>query len=158
VDDLDEVRLIIEELHGGLDKLPYHVFLGVREDEAGDTLRVAFHGRAQKFHPDHFYNHDDKELRGRIYAVYKRITEAYRVLSNPDDRRRYEEQRRRGGGVRLEPSRGEAAITDPRARRFYEMALEAEKRGDANGMKLNLELARQMAPGNPLIEQKIRGT
>jgi curved DNA-binding protein CbpA len=158
VDELDEVRLIIEELHGGLDTLPYHVFLGVREDCDGDALRAAFHQRAQKFHPDRFHSLGDQELRARVYEVYKRITEAYRVLGNPEDRRRYDEQRRGGGGVRLPPQRAVTEESIPAAaRRFYKAALEAEQQGDQKSARLNLELARQMAPGNPLIEQKLKG-
>lgn len=162
MDDLAELRLIVDELYAGLDVLPYHVFLGVARDADGDALRAAFHHRAQQFHPDRFYSHSDEELRRRVYAVYKRITEAYRVLGDPEARRQYEEQRKQGA-IRLDAKerpagtlkRPEDAVTDPNARKYYTLALDAERRGDARGAKLNLQLALQLDPKNPLLLEKL---
>jgi curved DNA-binding protein CbpA len=163
MDELDEVRLIIEELHAGLDTLPYHVFLGVPPDAAGDTLRDAFHARAQTFHPDRFHGMEDDELRDRIYAVFKRITEAYRVLGNDQTRAEYESQRK-AGAARLDPTRRPAAqkspedsVTEPRARKYYQMALAAEKAGDMKSARLNISLALQLQPESDVLKDKNDG-
>lgn len=162
--DLDELKLILDELHAGLDVLPYHVYLGVAPDCAGDQLRQAFHHRAQRFHPDRFYSHPSAELRARVYAVYKRITEAYRVLGDAELRRAYEEQRRNAPApvVRLDraPRRPSGPIRleetlQPQAKKYYQMALDSERRGDAKGAKLNLQLALQLAPQHPLLLEKM---
>src|SRR5688500_16236611 len=100
-DELFELKLVVEELYNGLETYQYHVFLGVDPDLRGDALRNAFHRRATQFHPDQYYSLPDQELRQKIYAVYKRITEAYRVLSDPETRRRWDQQRARGA-LRLE--------------------------------------------------------
>lgn len=162
-DDLAELRLIVDELHAGLDRHPYHVFLGVSETATGDELRTAFHARAALLHPDRFFELEDAALRDRIYAVYKRVTEAYRVLGDPESRRQYEAQRKQGK-VRLEAGerktgpvlrRPEDAVTHPMAKKYYTLALEAERRGDAKGAKLNFQLALQMEPGNPVLKEKL---
>jgi curved DNA-binding protein CbpA len=164
VDELDEIRLVIEELHAGLDTLPYHVFLGVAEDARGDELRDAYHRRAQTFHPDRFYSLGDPALRSKVYAVFKRITEAYRVLGNPESRRAYLEQRGQGA-VRLDPlstsrrpavrARPEDAIAHPGARKYYLLALAAERDGDVASARVNLRLALQLAPGDEVIRSKL---
>ena len=161
-DDLTVVRLVTEELHSGLETLPYHVFLGVLEHTQGDELRTAFHARAQLLHPDQFYELDDAELRAKIYAVYKRVTEAYRVLSDPKERAQYEAQRK-GGAVRIDRStrtvstlkRPEDAITNPQAKKYFLLAIEQERRGDRKGARLNLQLALQMDPANPVLKERL---
>jgi curved DNA-binding protein CbpA len=161
IDDLKDVRLLVAELHAALDSAPYHVFLGVDERAAGDDLRRAFHARAQLLHPDRFYDIDDDELRGRIYAVYKRITEAYRVLGDPTTRKKYEEQRARGGvrfdAVERAPAlkRPEDAVSHPAAKKYFLLALDAERRGDQKSARLNLQLALQMDPGNSVLKERL---
>jgi curved DNA-binding protein CbpA len=160
--DLTEVRLIADELYAGLDSMPYHVFLGVSEDARGDELRAAFHARAQLLHPDQYYQLDDNELKKRIYKVYMRITEAYRVLSDPHDRKYYEEQRR-FGAIRIDQTtrpvslvkRPEDAILNPQAKKYFLLAVEAERRGDHKGARLNLQLASQMDPTNTVIKERL---
>jgi DnaJ-class molecular chaperone len=159
-DSLAVVRLVVDELYAGLDSAPYHVFLGVLEQAAGDELRTAFHARAQLLHPDQFFELEDAELKARIYAVYKRVTEAYRVLGDPEQRKLYEAQRQTGA-VRLDKTtrqvatirRPEDAITSPQARKYFLLAVETERRGDRKGARLNLQLALQMEPANPVLKE-----
>jgi DnaJ-class molecular chaperone len=159
----EEDRRTIEELWSGLETQPYHVFLGVTEEAAGDDLRAAFHERAARFHPDRWYTGVDDETRGKVYAVYKRITEAYRVLSTPDARRQYLAQRQAGAN-RLDPSatdrqigpkRPEDAVKNPAAKKYYLMALDAERRKDDRSAKLNLNLALQLDPDNEHLRAKL---
>jgi curved DNA-binding protein CbpA len=159
-EDLAELETVIDALYRGLDILAYHVFLGVDESCAGDDLRTAFHTRAADFHPDRFYADADAELRAKVYAVYKRITEAYRVLSDPETRRAYDEQRKEGA-VRYVPRERAAAARrpeeslSPAAKRYWTMALDAERRGDLKGAKLNVQLALQLDPDSALLKEKM---
>ena len=161
--DIEVVRLIADELYAGLDTLPYHVFLGVPESTKGDELRAAFHARAQLLHPDQFYELADTELKMRIYRVYMRITEAYRVLADPAERAQYEQQRAADGAIRIDKTtrpvatikRPEDAILNPQAKKYYLLASEAERRGDRKGARLNLQLAMQMDPTNPVIKERL---
>jgi curved DNA-binding protein CbpA len=162
VPDLTVVRLVADELYAGLDHLPYHVFLGVLESTKGDELRTAFHARAQLLHPDQFYELDDQELKARIYKVYMRVTEAYRVLSDPKERAQYEAQRKEGA-IRIDKTtrpvatvkRPEDAILNPQAKKYFLLAADAERRGDRKGARLNLQLAQQMDPVNPVIKERL---
>ena len=161
-DDLTVVRLIADELFAGLDTLPYHVFLGVHENTQGDELRAAFHARAQLLHPDQYYELDDAELKTRIYKVYMRVTEAYRVLSDPKERSQYESQRK-DGAIRIDKTtrpvstvkRPEDAILNQQAKKYFLLAADAERRGDRKGARLNLQLALQMEPANPVLKERL---
>jgi curved DNA-binding protein CbpA len=158
-DELFELRLVVDELYDGLATYPYHVFLGVDPDLRGDALRTAFHRRAAQFHPDQYYSLPDAALREKIYAVYKRITEAYRVLSDPETRRRWEQQRARGA-LRLESTgrfrswRPEEGLSEP-ARKYYILAADAERRGDVKNARFNLQLAIQFDPDNSFLQDKL---
>jgi len=157
------VRLIADELYAGLDTLPYHVFLGVLETTQGDELRTAFHGRAQLLHPDQYYELEDADLKARIYKVYMRVTEAYRVLSDSYERKQYEQQRKDTGAIRIDKTtrpvqtvkRPEDGILNPQAKKYYLLAAEAERRGDRKGARLNLQLALQMDPTNPVLKERL---
>ena len=158
-DDLFELRLVVDELYAGLDAYPYHVFLGVDPGLRGDALRQAFHRRAAQLHPDRYYALDDHELKRKIYAVYKRVTEAYRVLSDPEARRRWEEQHAQGA-TRLRATgrfkiwRPEDGLSDP-AKKYYALAMEAARRGDLKNVRFNLGLALQFDPDRTYLREKL---
>lgn len=158
-DELFELRLVVEELWKGLETYQYHVFLGVDADLRGDALQTAFHRRAQQFHPDQYYSLADEALKKKIYAVYKRITEAYRVLSDPDTRRRWDEQRAKGAlrltnTGRFRSWRPEEGLSEP-ARKYYALAVDAERRGDLKNFRFNLQLALQFDPESAFLKEKL---
>lgn len=68
----------------------YHV-LGVPEKASADDIKKSYRKLAKKYHPD--ANPDDPGAADR----FKEISEAYRVLSDADQRKKYDELRRYGG-------------------------------------------------------------
>jgi len=63
---------------------PYKI-LGVKRDSSLQAIRKAYKGLARKYHPD--VNPGDKAAEER----FKRITEAYGILSDPEKRRAYDQ-------------------------------------------------------------------
>jgi molecular chaperone DnaJ len=61
----------------------YYEVLGVSRDASADEIKKAFRGRARDVHPD-TSDHDDAEER------FKRLNEAYEVLSDPEKRATYD--------------------------------------------------------------------
>ena len=61
----------------------YYVELGIPHDASTDAVRVAFRRLAKQWHPD-LSKASDAE------ATFKRINEAYQVLSDSDERERYD--------------------------------------------------------------------
>src|SRR5512136_966116 len=72
-----------------LDTRSYYEVLGVSPDAPQELIRRAFHRRAQQLHPDR-HRETPEPVRGQVYALFKRMTEAYRVLLDPDSRRAYD--------------------------------------------------------------------
>ena len=78
----------------------YYSELGVSRDADEKQIKQAYRRLARKCHPD--LNPDDKTAEGR----FKRVNEAYEVLSDPDSRKKYD---RYGPGWRDVERMGDAA-------------------------------------------------
>lgn len=75
--------------------MDFYVILGVERDASRNDLERAYTRLARRYHPD--LNPGDSEAA----AFYRRATEAYETLSNPDRRRAYDT----GGTARAAPPR-----------------------------------------------------
>src|SRR5436190_14866326 len=82
--------LAIRQWLAAIDAISYYDLFRVPPTASFDELRVAFHGFAENFHPDvHRWRHPNEQH--AIGIIYRRGTEAYRVLSDPPMRTRYDE-------------------------------------------------------------------
>ena len=64
---------------------PHYETLGVKPEATQDEIKRSFRAKAKTCHPDHHPGDKEKE------AWFKRLSEAYAVLSDPDTRRHYDE-------------------------------------------------------------------
>jgi curved DNA-binding protein CbpA len=162
----------IRQWLASLDSLSYYELFRVERDAPADSIRDAFHRFAESFHPDvHNWRHPSEQA--GIGYIFKRGTEAYRVLSDPDLRFRYD-QALAGGILRPEslivdlegprakslapggPAGGSGRLSDrvrnPGARPFVLRVEELAKKGDPQQAKLQLVMAMHMDPKNPALE------
>ena len=135
-----------ERLVAGLEELDYYAILSIARNADYIEVRARFHECAQRYHPDRFLGARFDSDRPKIYALYKRMTEAYRVLSDPDLRLAYDEGLN-GGAVRLNPEiRGRRlsaevrGLTSPFARVYLNAAREKIAREDWQGAVIDTEL------------------
>ncbi len=63
----------------------YYEVLGVRREASADQIKTAYRKLARKFHPD--LNPDDKEAE----ETFKKVQEAYSVLSDAENRKLYDQ-------------------------------------------------------------------
>lgn len=153
-----------------LDSLSYYQLFRVETNVGHDDLRVAFHDFAESFHPDtHQWRHPSEQA--AIGKIYRRGTEAWRVLSDPQLRARYDEALANGINrpenlvVEMNPSRSLAPpsanapnarlidrIKNAGARPFVLRAEELLKKGDPKQAKIQLVMAMHMDKGNPALE------
>jgi curved DNA-binding protein CbpA len=150
-----------------LDDVDYYGLLGVPPDASIDAIKVGFRAFARRFHPDRFAGQPDHVAEAT--SVYRRATEAYRVLTNPEQRRHYDEQRAQGR-TRLDPDAirrsvrpsvrpsgvpGAGETYSARARPFVAQAEQALRAKNYKQAKLNLQIALQHDAQNELLRQKL---
>lgn len=161
---MEDARFVtrIEQIDRDLDRYTYYELFNLPATAMPDEIRRAFHKMALMLHPDRFANHADQSLSERVYRIYKRMTEGYRVLMDPQARRTYDEGLSRGERryapterKRSGPKRPDAEISHPQAKRFFNMALDALRRKDYQGAKMNLQFAKNLAGELPAISEKL---
>jgi len=137
-------------LEDHLDKVDYYTLLGVARDEGAARIRDGFHKFALRFHPDQHM--EDPDGQRRALRIFKRGSEAYRVLLDPVLRARYDDALGRGE-VRLsaeaerQETVREAHVTDEaeeplpaEVQPLFDQAASALARGDLKNAKAFLLL------------------
>ncbi|MCU0664126.1 MAG: DnaJ domain-containing protein [Myxococcota bacterium] len=147
------------KIHGVLDKLDYYRLLGVDRSAGVADVKKAFYAIAAKFHPDRNRAADPK-VQEALYDIFKRLNEAYRVLSESAKRHAYDEGLAEGT-LRLSnesrlasvPKTPEETIKSREARQFYMQAEGALQKNNLLQAELHLKLAKAREPGNKAIEE-----
>jgi hypothetical protein len=153
-----------------LEQLDYFEVMGLEPTASPADIKRAFHHQSRTYHPDRFFQSTDLELRERVHAVYKRVTEAYFVLR--DDSRRKQYLADISGPDRLEKLRftelaeaeakaqvkkevAEQIGTHPKGRQFFQVGVADLEAGRLAAAERNIKLALTYEPTNPLYLQKL---
>lgn len=146
----------VAKLADQIDRLSYYDFLGVTTLADYIGIRDAFYVRAQRFHPDRFVSTEVESVKKAVYAVYKRMTEAYNVLSDPELRVVYD-QALREGQLRLSPElrsrrldADERQVANPFARIYLRSGRRKYDLGDLDGAWIDCELGLSLEETPPL--------
>ena len=130
-----------------LDRLDYYRLLGVKHDAAIPAIKKAYYAIAKKFHPDRNRGADPTVTRA-LYAIYKRINEAYKALID-GDRRKFYDKLLAKGQVRIDqdihhamiPRNPGDTIQTPQARQFYLQARTELEKGNLMQADLHIKVA-----------------
>ncbi len=142
----EDLRDHVLALHAGLASMTYYEFLGVRPSSDYVAIRDAYYDRAQELHPDRFVVLGAGSLQRSAYAVYKRISEAFSVLSDPQLRIAYDESRLRGAHRLDDVARArrrtpqERALSNTFARIYYRAAAEKLRQGLLRAAWIDVQL------------------
>jgi DnaJ-class molecular chaperone len=158
---IDELRAFVEEVHPDLDLYSYYQLLELESGASSADIRAAFYRQAARLHPDRFAGLAEPGLRDKLVAIYARIAEAYKVLSDSRKRAaydagmaqgqmRYQEMEREKKG----PQNPEDAVTKPEAKKFLRLALTAQRAGDFKGAAMNFKFALSYEPSNEWLQQQ----
>ncbi len=133
-----------------LDELDYYALLGVVKSSTHEEIRAAFHQFALLFHPDRYV--DDERRQPEALRVFKRGSEAYRVLTNAVLRARFDKARVDGAlrlsademfsGVDSSTGTVSEIALPPAAQALFDKSVAALERGDLGNAKMHLMLAR----------------
>ena len=160
------IQRFVDQAFAALDQVDYYRVLGVSSAASPDDIRRSYYRLAARLHPDVHGDGVDPQFHIQLTAVYSRVVEAYKVLSNPHRRADYDTALGRGdmrlaAGAKVRPRSAEESISDAKARRFYKLAQTAMNDGDTTSAMMNLKLALSMEPDNEVIQdmlQKITGS
>lgn len=79
----------VEILASTLDSLDYFRLFGLETKATPREVKDAYYRESRLYHPDRFHQLPDEELKARVTAIFKRITEAYVVLRDDAKRAKY---------------------------------------------------------------------
>jgi CheY-like chemotaxis protein len=145
-----------------MDQQDYWSLMSLEMDMDRQALRAAYDRLSLQFHPDRHPRLHGTESEELLHTVYKRIGEAYRVLSDPRKEKRYRKQHS-AGAVRYDDSTrdktGPESIEDlsenMATRRFLKLADTAHTQGDIRTAIQNLRFAHSIESDNDDIAAKL---
>lgn len=89
--DLDEgTRRKILYLHQKLDELTHYQLLEVERRADPRSIKRAYFEISRQYHPDTYFRKELGSYKNRVEDIFKRVTRAYEVLSDPDARKAYD--------------------------------------------------------------------
>ena len=138
----------VSTLAASLDHIDYYRLLGVGQESSADDVKRAYHKAAGIYHPD-AHRVADEQVRACLHKIFKRMSEAYRVLNDHGRRKRYDAQLAKGGTQRLVetkrdqagPKSPDATLKTPAGKRCFMEAIKFMKQKNYGQAKLNLQLA-----------------
>ncbi len=166
-------RVEVETVFSLLDDLDHYRILRLKPGAPTVEVERAFGEQSQSFHPDRFYGIRDPKLTRMVTQVFKRISESYQILKDPELKRMYDKKlgvmgkqamsltgsQRAVGKAALERERDQSDIdsivTDKRAKKYYELALIAKSSEDWNGVVMNVQFAMNYEKDNPDLKREL---
>ncbi len=85
IDLPEELQRQILRYEASLDR-PYHDLLGITRDADAKAVKRAYFGLSKLYHPDRYFRKDIGTFRPRLENCFKKIVEAYELLSDPTTR------------------------------------------------------------------------
>jgi len=153
----------VSTLAASIDTIDYYRLLGVSREASADDIKRAYHKAAALYHPD-AHRTANEQVGACLHLIFKRMTEAYRVLNDHGRRHRYDAHLDKGGAGRLVdtkreqagPKSPDATLKTPAGKRCFMQALQFMKQKNFSQAKLNLQLALNYeGQGSQAVKDKI---
>jgi len=145
----------LSRMYESLETLTYYEILALPVDCDYVAIRDAFYRSAQRYHPDRFAGWSEESARSIVNTVYKRIAEAYNVLSDPMLRHAYDDARARGE-CRLSDTlrtrrltQDERQISNTFARLYMRSAIDKLARGEVIAAWIDAKLGISLEDARP---------
>jgi len=79
----------IKQLAAQIDQMDYFQILNLAQTATHADIKKSYFAQSRSLHPDRFYHLADEALKKAIHKIYKRVTEAYVILKNAENRAKY---------------------------------------------------------------------
>lgn len=165
MDGKARMRIEVGTLHGILDEVNYYQLLCLDPDAPQGEIESAVRGESRTRHPDRVAALDDEDLSKMANEIYQRLKEAGECLSDPDQRAQYDDVltagilRMTGDALELaEKERQRAdnpehAARDPKAEKYWKMALKDWHEKNFKGCLMNIQFALNFEPDNEIMQE-----
>ncbi len=161
----EKFKLQLNSLYKVIDDLDYYQILKVDQMAFEEDIKKAYFDGSRIYHPDKYFS-EPPEIQEKVNKIFKRVCEAYKVLSDPDKRAFYsklvngpEREKYLRFDLRLlkeATEKKEDEGQSPLAKKYYKMAKTAIANKDYKGAKINLQLAIKMEPNNQTFQDKFK--
>jgi curved DNA-binding protein CbpA len=172
-------KIEVEALHAVVDNLDYYSLFKLKPGAPIPEVEKAFAAQSKVFHPDRFFGVRDPQFLKKVTHIYKKVSEAYQVLKDPELKKMYDEKmgfRARKGETQSNTGRhrpvreniskedlekekaaleADEVVGDKRARKYWDLAQIAEFNEDWNGVVMNLQFAMSYEKDNPILDGKL---
>jgi DnaJ-class molecular chaperone len=153
-----------------LDQVDYFEVLQISREATPADIKKAFYRESRAFHPDRFYQLENKTLKDHVNELYKRVTEAYYVLRDDTKRRKYladvtgPERAQKLRFTEASEAESKAAVkkeqaeqigSHPKGRQFFQLGTIDLEAGRWSGAERNLKMALTYEPSNALYKEKL---
>jgi DnaJ-class molecular chaperone len=155
-----KIATFVDRAFENLEQVDYYQVLGVSSAVSAEQIRQAYYRLAAYLHPDVHGLEIEPVYHSKLTAVFSRVVEAYKVLSDESRRRSYDGLLARGdmrmrSGTKPPPMRPADQLTNPKAKRFYELSQRALGDSDVKSARTNLKLALSMEPDSKLLQEAL---
>ena len=156
----DKIHRFVDQAYAGLEQIDYYRLLGVSSAANEEQIRAAYYKLAAHLHPDIHGESASDSFRIKLTAVYSRVVEAYKVLTDRSRRQNYDSALAAGSmrlraGLKLTNIPQVDLIKTPAARRFFDLAEHAMRNKDLKAAIMNYKLALSVEPRNEMITGKL---
>ena len=165
-------RVEVETVFSLLEELDHYRILRLKPGAPVVEVERAFGEASQTFHPDRFYGLRDPKVTRMVTQIFKRISESYQILKDPELKRMYDKKlgvmgqqapsltgsHRTVDKAALERERdadSESLVSDKRARKYWDLAVIARQNEDWNGVVMNVQFAMNYEKDNPHLQKEL---
>ncbi|HYH97018.1 J domain-containing protein [Hyalangium sp.] len=153
-----------------LDQVDYFEVLQLSREATPADIKKAFYRESRAFHPDRFYQLENKTLKDHVNELYKRVTEAYYVLRDDTKRRKYladvtgpqraqklrfTEASEAETKAAVKKEHAEQIGKDPKGRQFFQLGNTDLEAGRWSSAERNLKMALTYESSNALYKEKL---
>ena len=168
-------RVEVEAISSVLDEVDYYQILKLKGGAPIPSVEKAFAAQSKVFHPDNYFGVRDPKFIKAVTSIFKKISESYQVLKDPELKKMYDKKmgfrggsgkdgargrRRRGvNKAELEAEKealeGGGVVNDKNAIKYWGLAEIATMNKDWNGVVMNLQFALNYEPKNPILKERL---
>jgi curved DNA-binding protein CbpA len=161
-----ELKKEVTALAAVLDEMDYYQILKLKPTAFSAEIKTAYFNQSRVYHPDKYYN-EPPEVVEKINRIFKRLAEAYGILSDNDkrvaysraisgpDRKKYLRYDPKTIGQAKSGGQKEDEGQTAMGKNYYRLAKSGIQNKDYNSAKINLQLAAKMEPNNQTFKQKL---